>query len=72
VDDSAFADLVLLAVERERRRAAMDEIELVLLVVVVVRPFVSGRKDKCIDAECRDAERLADLAESVTLAELIE
>ena len=50
----------------------MDEVQLVLLVVVVVRALVAGREDECVDAECRHAERLANLAEAVALAELIE
>jgi hypothetical protein len=50
----------------------VDEIELVLAVVVVVRPFVASREHECITTERGDAERLADLAEPVALAELIE
>ena len=72
VDEPALGDGVLLAVERERRGAPVDEVELVLLVVVVIRPFVARREDESVDAERSDAERLADLAKAVALAELIE
>jgi hypothetical protein len=50
----------------------VDEVELVLVVVVVVRPFVAGREDERVDAEGGDTERLANLAEPVALAELVE
>ena len=57
VHEAAFADDVLVAVERERRGAAVDEVELVLRVVVVVRPFVARREDDRVDAERGHAER---------------
>ena len=50
----------------------MDEVQLVLFVVVVSGAFVVGREDERVDAERGDAERLADLAKAVALAELIE
>ena len=70
--EPSFADFVLVAVELEGRRAAMYEVQLVLFVVVVSGAVVVGREDERIDAECGDAERLADLAKAVALAELIE
>jgi len=45
VHQAALADLVLVAVERERRGAAVDEVQLVLGVVEVVRPLVPGREE---------------------------
>src|SRR5579871_5442785 len=50
----------------------MDEVELVLRVVVVLRAFVVRRIDDRVHAERLDAERPADLAEAVTVAELVE
>ena len=58
VHEAALADLVLVAVERERRGAAVDEVQLVLSVVVVVRPFVARREHERVDAERGHAERL--------------
>src|SRR4051794_23078227 len=63
VNEPSFADLVLLALDGERRGAAVDEVQLVLRVVEVVRPFVVRRKHKTVDAESGDAEGAADLAE---------
>ena len=57
VHEAAFADRVLVAVERERRRAAVDEVQLVLRVVEVVRPLVARREDDRVDAERGHAER---------------
>ena len=71
-NEAAFAHLVLLPVELERRGAAVDEVQLILLVVVVSGTLVVRREDEPVDAERRDVERLADLAEAVTLAELIQ
>ena len=54
------------------RLARVDEVELVLCVVVVVEALVARRIHDRVDAERRHAERLADLAEAVALAELVE
>jgi hypothetical protein len=40
--------------------------------VVVIRSFVPGREDECVDTESCDAERLTDLAKPVALAEFVE
>src|SRR5262249_12930849 len=71
-DDAALGDLTLPVVEREHGGAAVDEVELVLCVVEVVRPFVVGRKHERVDAECGDAKRRANLAKAVALAQRVE
>ena len=72
VEDAAGAELARLVTDLDARRARVDEVELVLLVVVMVEALVSGRHDDRVDAEGLDAERLADLAKAVALAELVE
>ena len=72
VDEAALGDDVLGALDLERGRAAVDEVELVLRVVVVLGPVVVGREDDRVDAEGGDAERRANLAKAVALAERIE
>ena len=72
VEDAAGPELARLVADLDPRRARVDEVELVLLVVVVVEALVSGRHDDGVDAEGLDAERLAYLAKAVALAELVE
>jgi len=72
VHEAAFADLMLLAVDQECRGTAVDEVELVLTVVIVLGAFVAGREDEGVDAECRDAERLTDLAKPVAVTEFVD
>jgi len=72
VEEPAFAELAGLAVDLYEHLAAMDEVQLVLRVVVVEDAVVAGRIDERVDAERRDAEWRADLAEAVAVAELVE
>src|SRR5262249_51880762 len=72
VAETAWAKLAHLAVDLEPRRPAVDEVELVLRVVEVVDTLGAGRHHDRVDAERRHAERRADLAEAVALAELVE
>jgi len=60
------------AVDLEPRLSLVDEVELVLGVVVVVRALVLGREDDRVDAKGVDAERLPDLAEAVAVTEGVE
>ena len=62
----------VLALDDHSRLARVDEVELVLGVVVVEEALVRRRIHRRVDAERRDTERLADLAEAVALAELVE
>src|SRR6476620_2158171 len=66
VDPGAAAGLELMlgaVVEDDRDRAAVAEVELLLLLVQMAAGLVGGRDDDAVDAEGSDAERLADLAE---------
>src|SRR3974390_1999606 len=72
VEEPALAELARLAADVDADLPAMDEVQLVLRVVVVLRPFVVRRVDDRVDAERLDAERGADLAEAVAGAELVE
>ncbi len=72
MEDAARPELARLVTDLDARRARVDEVELVLLVVVVVEALVSRRHDDRVDAEGLDAERLAYLAKAVALAELVE
>ena len=72
MDEPARPERPLLAVHLEARRAAVDEVELVLRVVVVEEPLVPGWIDERVDAERGDAERRPDLPEAVALAQLVE
>src|SRR5438094_896394 len=72
VADPARSEGPLLAVDLELRRAAVDEVELVLGVVVVEEAFLARRVDDRVDAERGHAERVADLAEAGPLAELVD
>jgi hypothetical protein len=69
VHDAALAHFVPIAVDVEDRLSAVDEVQLVLCVVVVVRPLVVGREHEEVDAECRHTELLAHLAEAVPVPE---
>src|SRR4051794_20204390 len=71
--DSARTNLVLRPVaELEARSSLVDEVELFLLVVEVVRTAVPRRDDECVHAERGDAERLANLPEAGAVAEGVE
>src|SRR5437868_710094 len=72
VEEPARAEVAGLALDLDAHRAAVDEVELVLRVVVMGEPFVARRVDERVDAERGDAERLADLAEAGPVAELVE
>ena len=72
MEEPARPEDSLLALDDHSRLARVDEVELVLGVVVVEEALVARRIDGRVDAERRDAERLADLAEAVALAELVE
>ena len=65
-------ELARLSADLDPCRAAVDEVQLVLLVVVVVEPLVARREDDRVHAEGLDAQRLPHLAEAVALAELVE
>src|SRR5215203_3211670 len=70
---AAWLELVLAAVvEAEGDPAAVAEVELLLLLVVVATGLVGGRDHDRVDAEGVDPEDLADLAKAVTLAHLGE
>src|SRR3954467_12976022 len=64
VEEPALAELASLAADLDAGAAAVHEVQLVLLVVVVKEPLEAGRIDDAVDAERRDAERSADLAEA--------
>jgi uncharacterized protein len=70
--DAALAELAGLTVNFEPRRSTVDEIELVLLIVVVQEALQARRVHDHVDSEGRDAERLANLPEAVSLAELVD
>ena len=72
MEDAARPELARLVTDLDARRARVDEVELVLLVVVVVEALVARRHDDRVDAERLDPERLAYLAKAVSLAELVE
>src|SRR5207248_7302587 len=61
VHEPACLDDVLLALDLERGRAAVDEVELVLRVVVMRGAVVVRREDLQVDAECGHAEGRAEL-----------
>src|SRR5882757_5958248 len=72
MEEAARAELAGLALDLDDHRPAVDEVELVLLVVVVLEALVAGRVDDRVHAEGGDAEGAADLAEAVAVAELVE
>ena len=72
MEEPARPELAGLAVDLDARAAAVDEVELVLLVVVVREALEAGRVDDCVDAEGLDAERRAHLAEARAFAELVD
>src|SRR5947209_20504678 len=72
VEEPAFAELLRLAVDVDLHAALVHEVELILRVVVVQETLVAGRQDECVDAEGRDAERLADLPKAGPFAELVD
>src|SRR3989442_2148232 len=72
VDERAGTERALLAVDLEARRPLVDEVELVLRVVVVQEALEAGRHHDRVHAERGYAERRADLAEAVALAELVQ
>ncbi len=53
-------------------RAAMDEVQLLLGVVVVKARLDAGRQDDRVDAEGGHAEALADLAKAGPVAQVVE
>ena len=69
---AAFAELAHLAADLDLRAAAVDEVELVLLLVEVEEALEARRIDDAVDAESRDAERAAHLAEARPVAELVQ
>src|SRR5262249_50887210 len=70
---AAGAELVRRAVaERHRDAAAVHEVQLLLLVVVVPVRFEAGWHHDRVDAELLDVEPSADLAEAVALAHLLQ
>src|SRR3954452_5184940 len=70
---AAGLELVLGAVtELDRDVAAVEEVELLLLVVEVAAGREGGRQDDRVDAEGGDAQPLADLAEARPIAEVAE
>src|SRR4029077_8189937 len=71
--ESARVELVLGAVaELELDAATVHEIELLLLLVQVVAGLIAGRDDDRVGSERGHAQALADLAEPVALAEVVE
>src|SRR3954451_5782342 len=71
--EAALVEHVARAVaELEADAPAVDEVELLLLVVVVARRGVAGRLDDGVDAERGHAQRRADLAEAVPVAERVQ
>ena len=72
VEEPACLEIPRLAPDVDPDLSAVDEVELVLRVVVVVEAVIAGGVDERVDAERRHAERSADLAEAVPLAELVE
>src|SRR5712691_13417152 len=72
VEEAARAELAGLTLDLDDYLPAVDEVQLVLLVVVVLEALVARRVDDRVHAEGGDAERAADLAEAVTVAELVE
>ena len=69
--DAARAELEALALDLEARQSAVDEVELVLLVVEVLEPAGLRRQHHRVDAERGHAERLPDLAEDAR-AEVVD
>ena len=59
-------------VELDLDLSAVQEVELLLLIVEMPPGLVSGREDDRVDAECRDAERPADLPEAVFVTHLVD
>ena len=57
VEEAALAELARLAVDLDPHAAAVDEVQLVLRVVVVLEALVAGRIDERVHAERRHAER---------------
>jgi hypothetical protein len=72
VEEPALAELPRLPRHVDPDAAAVDEVELVLEIVVVVEALEVRRVDDRVDAERGDAERRADLPEAGPLAELVE
>ena len=68
----ARPELAHLVPHLDASRAAVHEVQLVLRVVVVVEALVLRRIDDGVDAERRDAERAAHLAEAEAVAELVD
>src|SRR5207302_934505 len=56
VEEPAFSELTCLTVDLYEDLAAMDEVQLVLRVVIVVEPLVAGRVHDRVHAERRHAE----------------
>ena len=63
VHDSARLELERVTCNLEVRAAAVDEVELVLLVVEVGSAYGPGRQNERVHTECRDAQLATDLAE---------
>ena len=72
VQQPALAELAHLAADLHARPAAMDEVELVLLVVEVLEALEARRIDDPVDAERRHAERAAHLTEPRPVPELVQ
>ena len=70
VRHAARPELARLAGKAKLRPAAVDEIELVLVVVEVGAGLDPGRENNCVGAEGCDSEPLSDLAKDA-VAELV-
>src|SRR5262249_47234025 len=72
VHHPAGTELACLALHLDSRGAAVDEVQLVLLVVVVGEALEAGRVDDDVDAERSHPERVPHLAEARALAQLVD
>src|SRR5690242_15727302 len=72
MEEPALAEVARLALGLDADPAPVDEVELVLHVVVVREALVTRWVVDGVDAEPRDAEGRANLAEAEALAELVE
>src|SRR5205085_4613155 len=65
-------ELARLVADLDTGRAAVDEVQLVLPLVVVVEAFEAWRHDDHVRPECGDAERAPHLAETEAVPELVD
>jgi hypothetical protein len=72
VDDAARPEVERVTVDFERCTPAVDEVELVLLVVIVEKALLAGRVYDRIDTERRHPERPPDAAEAGPLTQLVD